>query len=74
MQRATHTDDGTTRRQGGVRQPEVGQTVDVVVTRSSSTERRPVVDILAEAPGGLGFKTEASVPAYLKEEKESWGR
>ena len=30
---------------------EAGQSVDVVVTRSSSTERRSVVDILAEAPG-----------------------
>ena len=52
---------------------EAGQTVDVVVTRSSSTERRSVVDILAEAPGGLVFKTAADVAAYLKEEKESWG-
>ena len=53
---------------------EAGQSVDVVVTCSSSTERRSVVDILAEAPGGLAFKTAADVAAYLKEEKESWGR
>ena len=53
---------------------EAGQTVDVVVTPSSSTERRSVVDILAEAPGGLVFKTAADVAAYLKEEKEAWGR
>jgi len=53
---------------------DAGQTVDVVVTRSSSAERRSVVDILAEAPGGLVFKTAADVAAYLKEEKESWGR
>ena len=52
---------------------EAGQSVDVVVTRSSSTERRSVVDILAEAPGGLAFKTAADVAVYLKEEKELWG-
>ena len=51
-----------------------GQSVDVVVTRSSSTEWRSVVDILAEAPGGLVFKTAADVAAYLKEERESRGR
>ncbi len=53
---------------------EAGQTVDVVVTRSSSTERRSVVDILAEAPGHRLFKTAADVAAYLAEEKEAWGR
>ena len=53
---------------------EAGQSVDVVVTPSSSAERRSAVDILAEAPGGLVFKTAADVAAYLKEEKESWGR
>ena len=53
---------------------EAGQSVDVVVTRSFSTERRSAVDILAEAPGGLVFKSAADVEAYLKEEKESWGR
>ena len=53
---------------------EAGQSVDVAVTRPLSTERRSVVDILAEAPGGLVFKTAADVAAYLKEEKESWGR
>ena len=53
---------------------EAGQSVDVVVTRSSSTERRSVVDILAEAPGHLVFKTAAEVKAYLAEEKEAWGR
>lgn len=41
----------------------------MVVTRSSSTERRSVVDILAEAPGGLVFKTAADVAAYLREAK-----
>lgn len=52
----------------------VGEAVDVFVSQSSASERRSAVDILAEAPGGLAFKTAADVAAYLKEEKESWGR
>ena len=52
----------------------VGESVDVVVSQSPVSERRSAVDILAEAPGGLVFKTAADVAAYLKEEKESWGR
>ena len=51
----------------------VGEDVDVVVTHSPASEWRSAVDILAEAPGGLVFKTAADVAAYLKEEKESWG-
>ena len=53
---------------------EAGQTVDVVVTRSSSTERRSVVDILAEAPGHRLFKTTKEVDDYIKEERASWDR
>ena len=52
----------------------VGESVDVVVSQSPGSERRSAVDILAEAPGGLVFKTAADVAAYLKEERESWGR
>ena len=52
----------------------VGESVDVVVSQLPVSERRSAVDILAEAPGGLVFKTAADVAAYLKEEKESWGR
>ena len=52
----------------------VGESVDVVVSQPPVTERRSAVDILAEAPGGLVFKTATDVAAYLKEEKESWGR
>ena len=77
MQKALHI--RTTVQPGGrveVASPELeaGQSVDVVVTRSSSAERRSVVDILAEAPGHLVFKTAAEVKAYLAEEKEAWGR
>lgn len=53
---------------------ESGQTVDVTVRCSSSTERRSVVDILAEAPGHLVFRTAAEVKAYLSSEKEAWDR
>ncbi len=53
---------------------EAGQTVDVVVTRSSSTERRSVVDILAEAPGHRLFTTGKEVDDYIKEERASWDR
>lgn len=52
----------------------VGEDVDVIVSPASPSERRSAVDILNEAPGGLVFKTAADVAAYLKEEKESWGR
>ena len=53
---------------------EAGQSVDVVVTRCSSTERRSVVDILAEAPGHRLFKTAEEVDDYIKEERASWDR
>ena len=51
-----------------------GEEVDVVVSPASPAKRRSAVDILNEAPGHLIFKTAADVAAYLKEEKESWGR
>ncbi len=52
----------------------VGESVDVVVTPSAISGGGSVVDILAEAPGHLVFKTAADVEAYLAEEKEAWGR
>ena len=51
-----------------------GQTVDVVVSQSSSAVGRSAVDILAEAPGRHCFKTAEEVRAYLAEEKASWNR
>ena len=51
-----------------------GEEVDVVVSPASSAKRRSAVDILNEAPGHLVFKTAEDVAAYLKEEKDSWGR
>ncbi len=77
MQKALHI--RTTVQPGGkveIASPELeaGQTVDVVVTRSSSTERRSVVEILAEAPGHRLFKTGKEVDDYIKEERASWDR
>ena len=77
MQRALHI--RTTVQPGGrveVASPELeaGQSVDVVVTRSSSTKRRSVVDILAEAPGHRLFKTAKEVDDYIKKERASWDR
>ena len=77
MQRALHI--RTTVQPGGKieivdQELPVGEDVDVVVSSTSPLERRSAVDILKEAPGGLAFKTAADVAAYLKEEKESWGR
>ena len=51
-----------------------GQTVDVVVTITAPAERRSAVDILAEAPGHLLFKTAKEVDDYIKEERASWDR
>ena len=56
------------------RQLQVGEEVDVVVSPASPAKRRSAVDILNEAPGHLVFKTAEDVAAYLKEEKDSWGR
>ena len=77
MQKALHIK--TTVQPGGkveIVSPELeaGQTVDVVVVRSSPAERRSAVDILAEAPGQRLFKTAKDVDDYIKEERASWDR
>ena len=77
MQKAVHI--RTTVQPGGkveITSPELeaGQSVDVVVTRSSTTERRSVVDILTEAPGHRLFKTGKEVDDYINEERASWDR
>ena len=51
-----------------------GESVDVVISPTPSSERRSVVDILAEAPGHLLFKTAKEVDDYIKEERASWDR
>ena len=50
----------------------VGESVDVVVSPSANSAGRSAVDILAEAPGHLVFKTAEEVALYLKEERDSW--
>lgn len=52
----------------------VGESVDVVVSRSTASERRSIVDILEEAPGHRLFKTAKEVDDYIKEERASWDR
>ena len=52
----------------------VGESVDVVVSQSPESAGRSAVDILAEAPGHLLFKTAEDVESYLKEERDSWDR
>ena len=52
----------------------VGQSVDVGVSQSPESAGRSAVDILAEAPGHLLFKSAEEVESYLKEERDSWGR
>lgn len=52
----------------------VGESVDVVVRQSPASERRSVVDILAEAPGHRLFKIGKEVDDYIKEERASWDR
>ena len=51
-----------------------GESVDVVISMSPGPEGRSAVDILAEAPGHLLFKTREDVASYLKEERDSWER
>lgn len=50
----------------------VGESVDVVVSQSADSEGRSAVDILAEAPGHLMFKTAEEVSSFLKDERDSW--
>lgn len=52
----------------------VGQSVDVVVSHPPEPAGRSAVDILAEAPGHLLFKTAEDVASYLKDERDSWDR
>ena len=51
----------------------VGESVDVVVSESPESAGRSALDILAEAPGHLLFKTAEDVASYLREERDSWG-
>ena len=52
----------------------VGESVNVVVLRSTRAEQRSALDILKEAPGQRLFKTAEEVESYLKNERTSWDR
>lgn len=71
----------TTVQAGGkieVRAPDLppGQPVEVTIrlVHEQPNGRRSVLDILAECPGGLLFKTPADVDAYSRQERQSWER
>lgn len=71
----------TTVQAGGrieVRAPDLppGQPVEVTIRLADGhpNGRRSVIDILAECPGGLLFKTPEDVDAYIREERDSWER
>ena len=53
-----------------------GNAVDVIVLMPdyTGTTRRSVVDVLAEAPGHLAFRTADEVDAYVREERDGWER
>lgn len=53
----------------------VGEPVEVTVRQvKAAPKRRSVLDILAECPGGVLFKTAEEVDAYINEERDSWDR
>lgn len=68
----------TTVQQGGrieVCAPDfpVGQEVDVTLQlQPLDIERRSVLEILAECPGGVLFKSAEDVDSYIRNERDSW--
>ncbi|MBI1827074.1 MAG: hypothetical protein HY287_00485 [Planctomycetes bacterium] len=53
----------------------VGQDVDVTIQlQPIDIERRSVLDILAECPGGVLFKSAEDVDSYFRAERDSWDR
>jgi hypothetical protein len=71
----------TTVRPGGkieVVDPQLpsGEPVDVIVLFPGvpTAPRGSILDVLAEAPGQILFRTPADVDAYLREEREAWER
>ena len=54
-----------------------GEDVDVTISPAKNpgeSEKRSAVDILAEAPGHLAFKSAKEVDDYIREERASWDR
>jgi hypothetical protein len=58
------------------RQLPAGQSVEVIVLlpQPQALPRRSVVDVLAEAPGHLAFKTAQEVDGFLRAERDAWER
>ena len=55
----------------------VGEDVDVTISptkKPGESGKRSIVDILAEAPGHLVFKSAKDVDDYIREERASWDR
>lgn len=60
-----------------VRVPDLsaGQPVEVVIQfRETPRPRRSILDILADRPVSGTFETAADVDAYIRDERDSWGR
>jgi hypothetical protein len=53
-----------------------GKSVDVIVLFQPMTtgEGVSILDVLAQAPGHLAFKTAEEVDAYLQQERQEWER
>lgn len=53
-----------------------GQSVEVIVLlpSPSTVPRRSILEVLAEAPGHLAFRTADEVDTYLHEERDAWER
>lgn len=45
-----------------------------VIIEEAHTEKRPLAEILSEYVGGRLFKSIEEVDAYIREERDSWGR
>ena len=56
-------------RNGALREWE---SVEIVVLRPDTAERRSILDILAEAPGKTMFQTAEEVDSYIRSERGSW--
>jgi len=59
-----------------VRAPDLplGQPVEIIIrlTNGQAGRHRSILDILAECPGGLRFKTPEDVDTYIRDERDSW--
>lgn len=71
----------TTVQQGGKievadAQLPAGKEVEIIVLFPPATDGPPrsVVDVLADAPGQLAFRSAEEVDAYLREERDAWDR